>query len=316
MLASNLARWLFATTALLAMSISTNDAAAQSSPLNADQGSDGTLYLIQGSSVWTLVLANISDGDLSSLKPSGELDGAIPAAFLGTPGAPTLLQVVEGGDGAFYIEQGDNAWTLVPTPISDADLAALNQIGEVDRQIGPQSLSTPAESSSAQGGIMSASNSAAAPTPTPPALAPLPTDTPSPTTVPAPVTAGNPPWGMWNVRGLPFDQGYSTLYLSNQGGVNATVCGGVKYHFTGSANGTHVSLQGASFATPLGYNVPSFPASLQFDFGTDPYGKIALKGTWSQGAVPQLKTAAVNDSPFTGSYNPTLQLSERCIGEV
>jgi hypothetical protein len=120
---------------------------------------------------------------------------------------------------------------------------------------------------------------------------------------------------MWNVRGLPFDQGYSTLYLSNQEGVNATVCGGPKYHFTGSANGTHVSLQGAS-VPPFGYDVPSFPASLQFDFGTDPYGNIALKGTWSQGAVPQLKTAAVNGSPFTGLYNPTLQPSEKCLGEV
>jgi len=112
--------------------------------------------------------------DLGALTPSGELDGAIPAAFLGTPGAPTLLQVVQGSDGTFHIAQGSNVWTLVPNQISDADLAALTQVGEVDGTISAPGLAPtqPAEASAPPADTATPAQQPA-PTPTPVAAAPV-----------------------------------------------------------------------------------------------------------------------------------------------
>ncbi|MBV9601719.1 MAG: hypothetical protein JOZ87_33340 [Chloroflexi bacterium] len=158
---------------------------AQSSPLNVVQSSDGTLYLEQGSNAWTMVPNSISDSDLAALTPSGELDGAIPAAFLGTPGAPTLLQVVQGSDGTFYIAQGTNVWTLVPNQIADADLAALNQVGEVDGTISTPALAAPAQPVAAPATV-----APAAPTPTTQAAPPQAVAAPA-TATPAPVAQGS-----------------------------------------------------------------------------------------------------------------------------
>ena len=68
---------LLAGLSLVAASMSITPVVAQSSPLSVIQSSDGTLYLEQGSNAWTMVPNSISDADLVTLTPSGELDGAI-----------------------------------------------------------------------------------------------------------------------------------------------------------------------------------------------------------------------------------------------
>ncbi len=135
--------WLVGLGCLLAASMSVSAAVAQSSTLTVVQSSDNTLYLEQGSNAWSIVPNSISDSDLAALTPSGELDGVIPAALLGSPDAPALLQVVLGSDGMFYIAQGGTMWTLVPNRIGDADLAALTQIGEIDGTISVSTLAPP-----------------------------------------------------------------------------------------------------------------------------------------------------------------------------
>ncbi|MBV9171392.1 MAG: hypothetical protein JOZ81_15045 [Chloroflexi bacterium] len=46
------------------------------------------------------------------------------------------VQVVQASDGTLYVVQGSNAWTLIPNQISDSDLAALNNVGELDGILG------------------------------------------------------------------------------------------------------------------------------------------------------------------------------------
>lgn len=72
--------------------------------------------------------------------------GLVLFALLGQLLAPavgaqsTPLRVVQGSDGALYLAQGGNAWTLVPTQMSDEDLAGLSMNGEVVGAIvGPSS---------------------------------------------------------------------------------------------------------------------------------------------------------------------------------
>ena len=164
--------WSMALSALLVISFWTTPVTAQpSSPLSVVQATDGTLYLEQGTNVWTLVPDQISDADLAALTPSGELDGAIPAPFLGSPGAPSALQVVQSADGLLHLVQASTAWTLLPNQIGDADLAALTPVGEVDGTISGPGLLAPAQPP------------VAAPTPPPPAVAAPPT--PAPTVTPA-----------------------------------------------------------------------------------------------------------------------------------
>jgi len=112
-------------------------AAAQPITLRVVQSSDGTLYLVQGASAWTLAPDPISDADLAGLNPVGEIDGSISPQ-------PGPLQVVQASDGEFYVVNGQTAWTLVPDPIGDADLAALGQNGELDGAIPAVLLSPPA----------------------------------------------------------------------------------------------------------------------------------------------------------------------------
>ena len=53
-------------------------AIAQAGPLRVVQGSDGTVYLVQGQKSWTLKPDQISDADLAALTSRGEVDGTIP----------------------------------------------------------------------------------------------------------------------------------------------------------------------------------------------------------------------------------------------
>jgi hypothetical protein len=65
-------------------------AVAQSSPVRVAQGSDGSLYVVQGNNSWKLVPDQISDSDLAALSPSGEIDGTLPNELLivQAPSAP------------------------------------------------------------------------------------------------------------------------------------------------------------------------------------------------------------------------------------
>jgi len=55
-------------------------AAAQPAPVpvHVVQSTDGTLYVVQGSTSWTLVPGQISDSDAAALNPSGEIDEVMP----------------------------------------------------------------------------------------------------------------------------------------------------------------------------------------------------------------------------------------------
>ncbi len=133
MFGSRVFNWLAGLGCLTAAAICVSTAAAQAAGLSVVQSSDGTLYLQQGNNAWTIVPNVISDSDLAGLTASGELDGTIPAALLVAAGAPdTSLQVARGGDGSLYIVRGGSVWALVPGQLSDADLTALTQVGEID----------------------------------------------------------------------------------------------------------------------------------------------------------------------------------------
>jgi hypothetical protein len=96
---------------------------AQPAPLQCVQGRDGSIYLVQGTTAWTLSPAPIGDSDIATLNVVGEIDGQLPATS-----AP--LQVFQTKDGGLYIIEFDFAWTLVPDQISDSDLAALTFGGD------------------------------------------------------------------------------------------------------------------------------------------------------------------------------------------
>src|SRR5207249_810926 len=75
--------------AVLAVSVS-----AQAVPVRVVQGSDGTLYLVQGGSAWLLVPDQLSDADLANLTLGGEVDGAIPSEWLAAPAPPAPVEMV------------------------------------------------------------------------------------------------------------------------------------------------------------------------------------------------------------------------------
>lgn len=60
-------------------------AVAQPAPAQVVQGTDGTLYLLQGGKAWTLVPGQISDDAVSNLALSGEIDSVIPPDLLSVP---------------------------------------------------------------------------------------------------------------------------------------------------------------------------------------------------------------------------------------
>ena len=65
-------------------------AMAQQAPVRIVQGSDGTLYVLQGSNSWTLVPDPLSDSDATALTPGGEIDGTLPDQLFASqaPAAP------------------------------------------------------------------------------------------------------------------------------------------------------------------------------------------------------------------------------------
>ena len=71
---------------------------AQTVPLRLVQGSDGSLYLVQGGSRWLIVPDQVSDEELAALVLDGEIDGTLPgeitAASSGDIG-PTAGTAVE-----------------------------------------------------------------------------------------------------------------------------------------------------------------------------------------------------------------------------
>ena len=76
--------------ALVFVAVLTVTAFAQPAPVRVVQRSDGTLYVLQGESSWTLVPDQISDADAAALTPSGEIDGVLPNELLvvQAPAAP------------------------------------------------------------------------------------------------------------------------------------------------------------------------------------------------------------------------------------
>jgi hypothetical protein len=76
--------------ALVFVAVLTVTAFAQSAPVRVVQKSDGTLYVLQGDTSWTLVPDQISDADAAALTPSGEIDGVLPNELLvmQAPAAP------------------------------------------------------------------------------------------------------------------------------------------------------------------------------------------------------------------------------------
>ena len=115
--------------ALLLVSLWTPRAVAQTAPLEIVQSDDGTLYVTQAATAWTLVPDTIEDDALAGLSPAGELDGVIPTPLLGGPTPP---RAVLASDGSLFVVQGSSSWTLVPDAISASDLAALTVTGELD----------------------------------------------------------------------------------------------------------------------------------------------------------------------------------------
>jgi hypothetical protein len=77
---------------LTLLTISPAAVSAQPAPPQVVQTSDGTLYLVQNGSAWTLVPNQIDDADLSRLNQSGELDGTIPDQFFVGPAQPQTGQ--------------------------------------------------------------------------------------------------------------------------------------------------------------------------------------------------------------------------------
>jgi hypothetical protein len=67
-------------------------AMAQQVPVRVIQGTDGTLYVVQGSNSWTLVPDQAGDSDVAALNPSGEIDGTFPNALfvVQAPAAPPV----------------------------------------------------------------------------------------------------------------------------------------------------------------------------------------------------------------------------------
>jgi hypothetical protein len=69
------------------------------------------------------------------------LAGVLVAAFM-LFDQSSAIHVLQGADGTLYLAQDSDAWTMQPSPISDADLAALTPSGELDGVIPAPFLST------------------------------------------------------------------------------------------------------------------------------------------------------------------------------
>src|ERR1700738_5228201 len=101
---------------LLSMSMASVVDAAPSAPVDVLQSPDGTLYLEQGNSLWTLVPDHVVAEDLRAYSRPGQIDGTIPAGYLDTT-ASDALDVAQSDDGALYVIFRGNLWTLVPKQV-------------------------------------------------------------------------------------------------------------------------------------------------------------------------------------------------------
>jgi len=120
-------------------------AVAQTAPVRVVQGSDGTLYVVQGNGYWTLVPDQISDADLAALTPSGAINGTLPNELLvaqappapaapapapqpapapappppapapAKPTAPPLLSIGNPVDGSNVSASGGRSYTITGT---------------------------------------------------------------------------------------------------------------------------------------------------------------------------------------------------------
>lgn len=68
---------------------------------------------------------------------------ALSASTLAVSAQTSPVQVVQSSDGTLYLAQGPDAWTIVPDPISDDDLAALVPSGDLSGAIPAPFLGAP-----------------------------------------------------------------------------------------------------------------------------------------------------------------------------
>jgi hypothetical protein len=95
-------------------------------PLRVVQARDGTLYVTYAQSGWALVPDEISLSDLGALQPAPEVDGVIPLPT-NPDQSPSIVRVIQDpNDGTLDLIEDSTSALLVPDPISDVDLAALN----------------------------------------------------------------------------------------------------------------------------------------------------------------------------------------------
>ena len=98
---------------------------------------------------------------------------------------PAQPRVVQSSDGSLYLVQGGNAWSLVPDPIDDEELAALNLGGEVDGNLPATLLNVAAPAPPRVVEV---------PVPAPPAVLEAPAPAPAqPSIVVTPLPAPGPP---------------------------------------------------------------------------------------------------------------------------
>lgn len=85
-------------------------------PLEAVQTADTSLYLVQGSNVWTLVPLVASDEDIAALNVVGSLAGTIAAPGLGAPPAEALPPIADQPPLAPPAPAGDLTPPAPPSP--------------------------------------------------------------------------------------------------------------------------------------------------------------------------------------------------------
>jgi hypothetical protein len=95
---------------------------------------DSTLYLVVGHDRWTFKPALLFSTQAQQIlaKPNGQLAGEIPASLLVEQPPSNVLMLYRAPDSTLYLQQFDNAWTLVPSPMNDDDLAAYDMVGSLD----------------------------------------------------------------------------------------------------------------------------------------------------------------------------------------
>jgi hypothetical protein len=86
----------FGTLAVIATFTSAAVAQPAPVPVRLVQGSDGALYVVQGSSSWTVVPDQIGDEEVAALSPTGEIDGTFPSELFVVQAPPVVAPVPAG----------------------------------------------------------------------------------------------------------------------------------------------------------------------------------------------------------------------------